>query len=274
MNRLIARVRRQARTPLRQETVKALPGWRAFSSQTGVTLIETLLPAPMVSAERFEDVPGDALFPSERQVIATAGIARRREFTTVRACARTALAQLAVPAAPILPDDRGAPQWPAGVVGSMTHCAGYRAAAVARASDVAAVGIDAELDAPIPTSGARAHVTVAEERAHIAALGVRRPGVSWDRLVFSAKESVYKAWYPLTGRWLDFDQVQVTVSPDDGTFSARLLVPGPRIGGRRIRGFAGGWTQFQGLLLTAVAVTPAAPSPCPADTSEAASERT
>ncbi|MEW2635368.1 4'-phosphopantetheinyl transferase superfamily protein [Streptomyces sp. NPDC048389] len=237
-------------------------------------MIETLLPAPMVSAEQFKDVSGDTLFPSERQVIAKAGIARRREFTTVRACARTALARLGIPAAPILPDGEGAPQWPTGVVGSMTHCAGYRAAAVARTFDVATVGIDAEPDAPIPTSGARALVTVAEERAHIAELSARRPGVSWDRLIFSAKESVYKAWYPLTGRWLDFDQVMVTVSPDEGTFSARLLVPGPRIGGRRMRGFTGGWKQFQGLLLTAVVVTSAAPSLCSAAASEAASERT
>ncbi|MFE7951874.1 4'-phosphopantetheinyl transferase [Streptomyces sp. NPDC057426] len=207
-----------------------------------------------MSAEKFEDVAGDPLFPSERRVIATAGIARRREFTTVRSCARTALARLGVPAAPILPDAEGAPRWPAGVVGSMTHCAGYRAATVALACDVAAVGIDAEPDAPIPTSGARALVTVDEERAHLAELGGRRPDVSWDRLLFSAKESVYKAWYPLTGRGLEFDQVLITVSPGDGTFSARLLIPGPRIGARRIRGFAGRWRRSQGLLLTAVTV--------------------
>ncbi|MFE5630575.1 4'-phosphopantetheinyl transferase [Streptomyces sp. NPDC056470] len=219
-------------------------------------MIETLLPSRMVSAEKFEDVAGGFLFPSERRVIATAGSARRREFTTVRACARTALGGLGVPAAPILPDAEGAPRWPAGVVGSMTHCAGYRAAAVALACDVVAVGIDAEPDAPIPTRGARALVTVDEERAHIADLGGRRPDVSWDRLLFSAKESVYKAWYPLTRRRLEFDQVVITVSPDDGTFSARLLVPGPRIGARRIRGFAGRWARFQGILLTAVTVAP------------------
>ncbi|MFF6835604.1 4'-phosphopantetheinyl transferase [Streptomyces sp. NPDC012438] len=226
-------------------------------------MIETLLPSPILFAERSGNVPDDSLFPSERQVVAEAGIARRQEFTTVRACARTALARLGVPPAPILPDAAGAPRWPAGVVGSMTHCAGYRAAVVARARDVVAVGIDAEPDAPIPTGGVRARVTAAEERAHIAELGARRPGVSWDRLVFSAKESVYKAWYPLTGRPLDFDQVLITVSPDDGMFSARLLVPGPKVGARRIRGFTGEWKQFRGLLLTAVSLMATARSTCP-----------
>ncbi|MFI5699350.1 4'-phosphopantetheinyl transferase [Streptomyces xanthochromogenes] len=222
-------------------------------------LIEFLLPAPMASAERYEDVPGDTLFPSEHRVISGAGSARRREFATVRACARTALGQLGIPAGPILPGDEGAPRWPRGVVGSMTHCAGYRAAAVARRSDIAAVGIDAEPDAPIPIR-VRARVTVAEERTHLAELGVRRPGVSWDRLLFSAKESVFKAWYPWTGRWLEFDQVVVTLSPDDGTFHARLLVPGPRIGGGRLRGFTGGWTRRRNLLLTAVSVAPVIPA--------------
>ncbi len=49
-----------------------------------------------------------------------------------------------MPPAPILPGQRGAPRWPAGVVGSMTHCAGYRAAVVARADEVTSLGVDAE----------------------------------------------------------------------------------------------------------------------------------
>ena len=31
-----------------------------------------------------------------------------------------------------------------------------------------------------------------------------QPNISWDRLTFSAKESVYKAWFPTYGKWLDF----------------------------------------------------------------------
>ncbi len=43
------------------------------------------------------------------------------------------------------------------------------------------------------------------------------PGPSWDRLLFSAKESVYKAWFPLTGRWLGFEEAAITINPADGT---------------------------------------------------------
>ncbi|MFF4689931.1 hypothetical protein [Streptomyces sp. NPDC001307] len=45
---------------------------------------------------------------------------------------------------------RRAPRWPEGIVGSMTHCAGYHAAAVARGRSVAALGVDGEPHGPSP----------------------------------------------------------------------------------------------------------------------------
>ena len=36
-----------------------------------------------------------------------------------------------------------------------------------------------------------------------------QPNISWDRLTFSAKESVYKAWFPTYGKWLDFTDCEV-----------------------------------------------------------------
>jgi 4'-phosphopantetheinyl transferase EntD len=79
--------------------------------------------------------------------------------------------------------------------------------------------------------------------------------VCWDRLLFSAKESVYKAWYPLTGRPLDFDEALIEVDPAAGSFSARLLVPGPVVAGTRLAGFDGAWLAREGLVVTAIAVT-------------------
>ncbi|WP_442812969.1 hypothetical protein OG930_28490 [Streptomyces sp. NBC_01799] len=49
-----------------------------------------------------------------------------------------------MPTAPIPPSPFGAPVRPPGVVGSITHCTGYRAAAVALRARVLSVGIDAE----------------------------------------------------------------------------------------------------------------------------------
>ena len=48
--------------------------------------------------------------------------------------------------------------------------------------------------------------------------------VHWDRVLFSAKESIYKAWFPLTGRWLGFEEASLSIDPAAGTFAARLHV--------------------------------------------------
>jgi 4'-phosphopantetheinyl transferase EntD len=220
-------------------------------------VIEEILPPPAAVADTFDDLPGTVLFPEEEAAISKAVDKRRREFTTARACARQALAKIGVPAGPLVPGERGAPRWPPGVVGSMTHCAGYRAAAVARASDIVAIGLDAEPDDVLP-DGVLAAIAVAGEQAMLEHLMAGSPPVSFDRLLFSAKESVYKAWYPLTGRWLGFQEAAITISPADGTFTARLLVPGPVVNGAALTGFSGRWLARNGLVVTAIAVPAAA----------------
>ncbi|MGH3274922.1 MAG: 4'-phosphopantetheinyl transferase family protein, partial [Streptosporangiaceae bacterium] len=112
----------------------------------GGPMIEEILSPAVAAAEAFEDLAGTMLFPEEQAVMARAVEKRRREFTTARACARTALARLGQPPVAIVPGDRGEPRWPPGIVGSITHCAGYRAAAVGRAAEVLAIGLDAEPD--------------------------------------------------------------------------------------------------------------------------------
>src|SRR6266851_1633075 len=98
-----------------------------------VRMIADILPAGAVAAESFGPPRYRKLLPAEAAAIATANPARRTEFAAGRAVARAALAGLDVPAGPILPGRAGEPRWPDGVVGSITHCAGYRACAVARA---------------------------------------------------------------------------------------------------------------------------------------------
>jgi 4'-phosphopantetheinyl transferase EntD len=115
------------------------------------------------------------------------------------------------------------------------------------------VGIDAEPNEPVP-DGVLEEVALDGERVWVEELGTRRPDVCWDRLLFSVKESVYKAWYPLTGLWLGFEQAIVEVDPDAGTFRAQLLVPGPSVGGMTLSEFLGRWLVGRGLILTAIAL--------------------
>ncbi|GAA2157659.1 4'-phosphopantetheinyl transferase superfamily protein [Kitasatospora kazusensis] len=187
-------------------------------------------------------------------MVAQAVEGRRREFGTVRHCARAALGELGFAPAPLLPGERGAPRWPDGVVGSMTHCRGYRAAAVARDADVVTIGLDAEPDEPLPSEGVAELIVLPEERVMLRRLAAQQPGICWDRLLFSAKESVYKAWFPLTGCWLDFTEATIRIDPVARSFTARLLVPGPLVAGSRMAGFDGSWLARDGLLVTAVAV--------------------
>ncbi|MFF9018136.1 4'-phosphopantetheinyl transferase [Streptomyces sp. NPDC014870] len=218
-------------------------------------MIGDILPAGVRYADSRTDLPHEPLHPEEEQLIALAVDVRRREFTTTRACARKALAGLGVPSVPILPGRRGAPRWPAGVVGSMTHCDGYRAAAVARADRTLTIGIDAEPNEPLP-DGVLEAVAFPEESSAVHALARVNTAVCWDRLLFSAKESVYKAWFPLTERFIGFEEatIDLDVGGDSrgrasGEFLAELLVEGPWPTGRRM---TGRWTVRDGLLCTAI----------------------
>ncbi|MGP3976841.1 4'-phosphopantetheinyl transferase family protein [Streptomyces sp. 8N114] len=183
---------------------------------------------------------------------------RQHEFATGRACARRALSALGVEPTPLLRNRRGAPQWPEGVVGSMTHCAGYRATAVARRSEILGLGIDAEPNELLP-DGVLETIALPREQSWVNALSHTAPEIHWDRLLFSIKESVFKAWYPLTHRELDFDEALVELDPDATTFSARLLIPAPTVGGRRLDHFDGHWLCRDGLLITATTLLPTPP---------------
>jgi 4'-phosphopantetheinyl transferase EntD len=221
-------------------------------------MLQEILPREVVAVQTREDAREVVLFPAEEAALGQAVEKRRREYTTARACAREALARLGLPATPILSGERGEPRWPSGIVGSITHCEGYRACALARSQEIATVGIDAEPNAPLP-DGVLTDIARADELPWLQRLRREQPEVHWDRLLFSAKESVYKAWFPLARRWLGFEDAIVTVDPAQRTFSARLLVPGPTFAGRPLGGFSGRWLVREGLVLSAIALA-AAPS--------------
>lgn len=218
-------------------------------------MIDQILPPKVAATEAFSDPPGVWLFPEEEEAITRAVDKRRREFTTARACAREALQRLGLEPVAITRGAGGAPQWPDGVTGSITHCSGYRACAVARTCDAASIGIDAEPNEATPDGVLRA-VSDHEERAHLAGLPAPSAGIHWDRLLFSAKESTYKAWYPLTGRWLGFEDASVSIDPDTETFTARLRVPGPVINDRQVNAFHGRWIMRERLIITAIIISP------------------
>ncbi|HEY5979691.1 MAG TPA: 4'-phosphopantetheinyl transferase superfamily protein [Microlunatus sp.] len=221
-------------------------------------LLAGLLPPAVVTRETTLDLQAATRFPSEEAAVATAVEARRREFGTTRICARRALAELGVGDVPIPRGPAGSPVWPAGFVGSLTHCLGFRAAAVARHRDLRSLGIAADPRAGLPADVLDL-VADAAERDQLAALHDRDPAVPWDRLLFSAKESVYKAFFPLAGQWLDFTGVALIIDPA-GSFVARLLDP-QLIRAAGVESFAGRWGVGSEIIVTAVVVLYPDPDP-------------
>ncbi|WP_317620193.1 4'-phosphopantetheinyl transferase [Streptomyces sp. CBMA156] len=180
-------------------------------------VLAALLPPHVHCAEAFGGPSEDRLLPLEAAYIQDRSPRRRRQFATARTLARQALGALGEPPVPLLPGPGGAPRWPAGVTGSITHTDGYTACAVAGTGQHASLGIDAEPARPLP-HGVLRLVSGEAERAGLAALP--EGSVPWDTVLFSAKEAAYKAVHPLTGTWAPLAAITVSVHAD-GTFTVR-----------------------------------------------------
>ncbi|MDT0616060.1 4'-phosphopantetheinyl transferase family protein [Streptomyces lancefieldiae] len=229
-------------------------------------MIESLLPSGVHWAEAFGDLPEATLLPEEEVLVENAVPRRRRECVTVRHLARQALGRMGHAPVPLLRGEQGAPLWPKGVIGSITHCEGYRAVVVAERARLWSVGIDAEPHAPLPDDVLDV-ISLPPERDHLAELQRRKPRISWDCLLFSAKEAVYKTWFPLTRTWLEFKEARLVFHPQEASFSA-VVLPAGRDAARAAgvpgayvpRGFTGRWAVEAGFAVTAVAATAHGPA--------------
>jgi len=221
-----------------------------------IRTLAAILPAAAVGAELREGDRDDftaVLHAEELAAIEGASPGRRREFAGGRECARRALRMLGVDAVPLPAGADGAPVWPRGVVGSITHKGSYRAAAVARARDLAGLGIDAELDAPL-RDGVLQRVASQRELDEVERLRAERPETRWDRLLFSAKEAAMKAAYPLVGDASAIGLVDVRFEESSSVFEA-VVAPGSG----RETAVAGTWECRSGLLLVGASAAPAGP---------------
>ena len=181
--------------------------------------LASTVPQGVVVAEQKGRLTG-SLYEEEATCLLKAVDKRRIEFAAGRECARRALKELGVFEQAILQGPSREPLWPSGIVGSITHCEGYCAAAVASGRDLLSIGIDAELNSPLP-DGVLKVVAVEDEIEMLQALRDEHR-ICWDRLLFSVKESIYKAWYPVGRSWLDFDEARVILDQEDSSFVAQI----------------------------------------------------
>jgi 4'-phosphopantetheinyl transferase EntD len=162
-----------------------------------------------------------ALFPEEEALVSDASPSRRLEFLEGRACAHAALRKLGYDEAPILRGKDRQPRWPSGFVGSISHTDSFCAVAVARETDCAGLGLDVETDLPVSEDFAR---RVCSER-ELLRCAQHGSSAQLARVVFSAKESVYKLQHPLSGIVLYWRDLEVLLG--DGHFTARFLTACP-----------------------------------------------
>ncbi|MET0090790.1 MAG: 4'-phosphopantetheinyl transferase superfamily protein [Candidatus Thiodiazotropha sp.] len=152
------------------------------------------------------------LCAEEEALIEGAREKRQREFRAGRHAAHSALARLEAPLQPLLRGDKRQPLWPEGYLGSISHCREVCLAVCARITDLAGLGIDVEPLPPLP-EGVSRYVHTPQE-AEFLKQNPELPG----RLVFSAKESLYKCYYPILGQFIGFQAVSLEIDPIAGSF--------------------------------------------------------
>ena len=166
--------------------------------------------ALVIATEAMWNTP---LCHEEEALIENAVQKRRREFRAGRHAAHEALRQLGTPHQPILRGARREPIWPAGFVGTISHCKGLGVAACAQ-EPLAGLGIDVEPLEPLPEGVAR-YIYTDEE------LACRTIQELPPRLLFCAKESLYKCYHPLLGEFFGFQSVRLNFDTEKNSFDFR-----------------------------------------------------
>jgi 4'-phosphopantetheinyl transferase EntD len=213
-------------------------------------LLKGLLPHGVAIAGGPIESHDVSAFEIEEQTLGRAVLKRRREFRAGRAYARAALSILGVEPCSIPVGERRQPVWPPGIVGSITHTDRLSFAIAARSVDFRALGIDLEEDAVLDP-GLIALVCRTEEREGDGGSGPG--GVDRAKLLFVIKEAFYKAYFPVTGAFLEFEDVSVTIDMHDRSFYAKLAKPSkPSLAGRR--GLKGRFGQSCGHLVSVIAM--------------------
>ena len=184
--------------------------------------LEQLFPVPSAAAiVRSADAVAE--FAEEESAIAGATIARQREFLGGRNAARRALLALGAPAVPLLPDRDRVPRWPAGYIGSISHCATACAAVAVRRVHARSVGLDVEPNVALPCGIERLILSPWE----FVRLPYHCTGIADCRkLAFVAKEAFYKCFFPVCRTFLEFRDVRLCWGLSDecsGNFRAELI---------------------------------------------------
>lgn len=168
-----------------------------------------------------EDYANYVLHRDELRILSPRACVRKQiEFASGRAAVHLALNQIGFSNAfPLLRGQKGDPLWPEGIVGSITHCYPWNIAVAAKCSNPSAIGVDLETTERVQGADISELVCTSNELDWV------HSGNSQKRLtmIFSAKEAVYKAFYPLCRRYIDFKDVELAWVPEQSCFRGKFL---------------------------------------------------
>jgi 4'-phosphopantetheinyl transferase EntD len=220
----------------------------AFVSQYSVTIPKELDPRPGAA--------GLSLPPALECAVPK----RKIQYLAGRFCAREAIATIPLTFnGGILPQDSdGCPVWPHGLIGSISHTDAYATAAVARIGEATGLGVDVE---PVMSPAAAdevARLVASEDEALRAAEAASLDRPQSLTLLFSAKECLFKALYPLTRRHFDYLDCEVArVDPGEGRFAISMRKPFDEAFGARV--FVGSYEFTGGEVRTGVILSDSGP---------------
>jgi 4'-phosphopantetheinyl transferase EntD len=187
-----------------------------------VSTIAPLFPNEVVVEEADPDRIRDEL-PAEEAALVEGAVKKRvAEFTAGRVLARRALERLGIAdAPPLLRGARGEPLWPDGVIGSITHKTDLCVVVAAKRERIRGLGIDVE-DATDLDEELFDRICTPNELTWLESKHPSNHGLL-GKLLFSAKECVYKCRYPMTGEFLGFADVEIEPDLVEGSFAARIV---------------------------------------------------
>ena len=150
------------------------------------------------------------LHPAEENYFSQlSSVSRKEHYRSGRICAGEVLSKLGTLGQPVLRDPQTRePLWPEGISGAITHSGKWAAAAAGKTSDVSGIGIDLEdMERQVDSRISR-HVCIPEEQKWLQECGEDFLEQNL-KIIFSAKESIFKAFFPYTRTYLHFHDARI-----------------------------------------------------------------
>ena len=167
----------------------------------------------------------------EEALIEKAVDKRKSEFRAGRHCAHALFNAQGIACNALLKGVQREPAWPQGWVGSISHTKGLCVVAIAPKSRYQSIGLDVEQATPL-SADVLDLICNPQEQDRLNAIKFRHgnefASAPLDKVIFSAKESIHKTYFPLNHHTLDFLDAQIALEASEGTFEAIIVNPEPR----------------------------------------------